>query len=374
MPRSSNSLSRDDEQFMRRALRLARRSEGFVEPNPMVGCVIVRAGRIIGEGRHRKFGGHHAEIDAMRQAGASVRGATFYVTLEPCSYHGKTPPCADALIAAGAARVVAGTIDPNPRVGGSGLAKLRQAGIEVTCGCLESEARDLIAPFARMMTEKRPWVIAKWAQSVDGKIATRTGDSKWISDERCRAHAHEVRGRMDAILVGVGTVVSDDPLLTCRDARPRRVATRIVLDPHLRTPQGAQLVKTARQTPTIVVCDNDAPRAKINRLTDAGCEVLRLRTTKHGLDLKGLLRMLAERGLTNLLVEGGGQTLGRFFDHGLIDEAHVYIAPRLIGGKSAVSPIGGVGAKTVAHAPALHPVAPLRRMGSGWFLLARLHV
>lgn len=374
MPRSHNSITTDDERFMRRALQLARRSEGFVEPNPMVGCVIVRSGRIIGQGRHRKFGGPHAEVEAMRAADGRVRGATFYVTLEPCSYQGKTPPCADALIAAGAARVVVGTIDPNPRVAGSGIAKLRSAGIAVACGCLESDARDLIAPFARLIVEKRPWVIAKWAQSVDGKIATRTGDSKWISDERCRAHAHQIRGRMDAIIVGVGTVISDDPQLTCRVGKPRRIATRIVLDPQLRIPPGAALVRSARETPTMVVCGEAASRAKSRRLVASGCEVLPLRLTKGGLSLDGLLKSLGERGMTNVMVEGGGRTLGRFFDEGRIDEAHVYIAPRLIGGADAVGALHGVGARSVAQAMKLRSVEPLRPLGDGWFLRARRHV
>src|SRR5262245_29686131 len=200
-----------DTLFMRRALRLALRGQGGVEPNPLVGCVLVRAGRIIGEGWHAKFGGPHAEVRALKSCQSSPRGATAYVTLEPCCHHGKTPPCTDALLAAGVTRVVAAVRDPNPAVHGRGAETLRKAGIRVEFGLLAAEGADLIAPFAKLVKTSRPWVILKWAQSLDGVIATRTGDSKWISDEACRAHAHRTRGRVDGILVGVNTLLRDDP-------------------------------------------------------------------------------------------------------------------------------------------------------------------
>ncbi len=368
---------------MRRALRLSLRGQGTVEPNPMVGCVIVRGGQIIGEGFHRRFGGPHAEIEALRACRADPAGATVYVTLEPCCYTGKTPPCTRALIEARVARVVAATRDPNPRVRGRGLARLRRAGIAVEIGLCEREARQRNAPYFTRIHQRRPWIVLKWAQSLDGRIATRTGDSRWISDARARAHAHRVRGRVDAVVVGVGTVLRDDPLLTCRVGRPRRTATRVVLDPLLRTPPACRLVTTAGVAPTLLVCTGRASLARRATLQRAGCEVLAAETVqrtsgsggsghaaRREIALRPLLRRLARRGWTNVLVEGGSATLGRFFDDGLFDELHVYVAPSLIGGAEAPGPLGGVGAARVADAAQLGSVS-WRRLGDGWLLTAR---
>lgn len=357
-----------DQPFMLRALRLAQRGRGQVEPNPMVGCVIVRNGRVIGEGWHRRFGGPHAEVEALRRCRESPRGADVYVTLEPCCYHGKTPPCTDALIAAGVRRVFAAVRDPNPRVAGGGLRRLRAAGIEVSLGMCGDEARQLNAPFFKLMREGRPWVILKWAQSVDGKIATRNGDAKWISDDEARAHAHRTRAWLDAMLVGVGTVLADDPLLTCRVGRVRRVAKRIILDTRLRTPLSAQLVRAARQVPTWVFCGRDAPLRREKQLAAAGCLVRRFRAGRAGVRLPDVLDALGGEQTSNVLVEGGGRLLGSFVDERLADEAHVYIAPLLIGGRGAVSALAGVGAATVASAVQLTPREPLRRVGACWFL------
>lgn len=359
---------------MRRALTLARRGEGRVEPNPMVGCVVARGERIIGEGHHRRFGGAHAEIEAIRAAGgeSAVRGATFYVTLEPCSITGKTPPCVDALLRCGAARVVAATLDPNPRVNGEGLRRLAAAGVRVQRGLCELEARALIAPFEKLITRGVPWVIAKWAQSLDGKIAARTGDSKWISDETARRHAHGVRGRVDAIIIGAGTALRDDPLLTCRDAAARRTAARVVLDSRLRLPVSAALVRTASETPTWIFCSAAAPAARRRQLMQLGCVVTPVRSIRNGLDLAAVLRELATRGAATVIVEGGGRLLGRFFDERRIDEVHLYLAPRLIGGAGALGPLHGAGPRTVAGGINLSGRAKLRALGNGWFLQARL--
>lgn len=362
----------DDERHLRRALRRAERGRGRVEPNPVVGCVIVKRGRVIGEGFHRRYGGPHAEIEALRHCRESPRGATVYVTLEPCCHQGQTPPCTKALIAAGVARVVAPIEDPNPPVAGGGFAALRRAGVRVEVGLLAAEAAELNAPFFKLVRQRRPWVILKWAQSLDGKIATRTGDSKWISDAACRAHAHRVRGRMDAIVVGVGTVLTDDPLLTCRAGRPRRVATRIILDTRLRTPLRAQLVRTARRVPTWVFCGPEAPRRRVQALERAGCVVRPVRRTRAGLSLPGVLDTLGAFHMTNVLVEGGAKLLGRFFDEALADECHIYVAPRLIGGADAPGPLGGRGVERVADAAALPPASRLRHLGDGYFLDARL--
>jgi diaminohydroxyphosphoribosylaminopyrimidine deaminase/5-amino-6-(5-phosphoribosylamino)uracil reductase len=362
----------DDEQQMRRALALAARGQGRVEPNPMVGCVITRGGRVIGAGYHHRFGGPHAEVEALRACDGSARGGTVYVTLEPCCYHGKTPPCTDALIAAGVARVVAPLADPNPRVAGRGFALLRKAGVRVDVGLLRDEAAELNAPFFKLVRRHRPWVILKWAQSLDGKIATRTGDSKWISDEVCRAHAHRTRGRVDAILVGIGTVLRDDPLLTCRVSRPKRVATRVVLDTHLRTPLRSKLVRTAGRIPTLMFCGKNAAARRARAFEQAGCVIQRVAQTRDGVSLPAVLDILGRRQMTNVLVEGGGALLGRFFDERLADELHAYIAPLLIGGRAAPGPLNGEGVATVARALRLPRNAQSGRLGTGYVLQTRL--
>lgn len=339
----SKSPRFDESVYMRRALMLAARGVGRVEPNPMVGCVLVKAGRVVGEGYHRKFGGPHAEVEAIRDAGNSARGATAYVTLEPCCHFGKTPPCTDALLAAGVKRVVAAMRDPFPKVSGHGLDLLRKAGVEVETGLCETEAIQLNGPYLKRQRLGMPWVILKWAQSIDGKIATRTGESRWISGEQSRRWVHQIRGRVDAVLVGVGTVIADDPMLDCRYGRLRRVAKRIIIDPHLRTPSNARLVRTAGEIPTIVVTSRGIHRSKTETLAREGVQILQVRENKDGLDLKAILKELARQGMTNILVEGGGKTLGRFYDSGLADEAIVFIARKLIGGEEAISPLSGRG-------------------------------
>lgn len=335
------------EAAMRHTLQLAKRGLGVVEPNPPVGAVVVDdAGQLISEGWHQKFGGPHAEVFALATAGERARGATLYCTLEPCSHQGKTPPCAPAVVAAGIRRVVIGTGDPAPHVNGRGIALLREAGVEVQVGVCEDEARRLIAPFCRLMLEQRPWVHAKWAMSLDGRIATRTSDSKWISGEASRTRAHELRGRCDAIIVGLGTVLADDPLLTARPAGPR-IATRIVLDSLARTPVNAQLVRTAGHSPVIIVCSQVAPPERVAALSDRGVEVLRISSegSSPRPSLRRLLDELGQRKKTHVLLEGGAGLLGTAFDEHLVDECHVFIAPRVIGGAHALSPIGGLGAE-----------------------------
>lgn len=365
-----------DRAFMRRALELAKRGEGYVEPNPMVGCVLVKGGEIIGEGFHGSFGGPHAEVEALRSATNSPVGATAYVTLEPCSYRGKTPPCVDALIDADIARVVAATIDPNPQVGGRGVRRLRAAKVRVEVGLCEREACRLIAPFRRMMIDKRPFVIAKWAQSLDGKLATHTGDARWITGEQARRHVHRVRGRVDALVVGVKTVIADDPELTCRDAAPRRVATRVVVDPQLRTPPAAKLVRTAREAPTLIITSSAAKDANRKRLTDAGCQILAVRSTREGVSIPGMLKLLAGRGMTNVLFEGGGDLLGRLFDahrrSPCVDECHMYVAPLLVGGQDAVPAIGGIGPAQIADALRLTTPPRQRRLGDDMLFIFRV--
>jgi diaminohydroxyphosphoribosylaminopyrimidine deaminase/5-amino-6-(5-phosphoribosylamino)uracil reductase len=341
-------MASGDEIWMQRALELAERGRGFVEPNPLVGTVIVRDGKVGGEGWHERFGQAHAEINALAAAGVSARGATMFVTLEPCCHQGKTPPCTEAIINSGIARVVAAIEDPFPQVAGKGTAQLRAAGIAVDLGVCALEAARQNAPYLKLLATGRPYVHAKWAMSLDGKIATRSGDSKWISNETSRARAHALRGRMDAIIVGIGTALADDPLLTARPAGPR-VATRIVLDSQARLPAASQLARTARQVSTIVVVNGRQERAD-KPLADAGCEILPMPVNSAGWpDVLALLDELGRRRFTNLLVEGGAGLLGSFFDAGAVDEIHAFIAPKLIGGADAKSPVAGMGVDAIAQ-------------------------
>ncbi|HPP52060.1 MAG TPA: bifunctional diaminohydroxyphosphoribosylaminopyrimidine deaminase/5-amino-6-(5-phosphoribosylamino)uracil reductase RibD, partial [Thermoguttaceae bacterium] len=261
-----------DRRYMERALELARLGQGWVEPNPMVGCVIAHGPEVVGEGWHQRFGGAHAEVEALREAGQRARGATLYVTLEPCCHQGKTPPCTEAILAAGVQRVVAAMKDPFPQVAGQGLRRLAEAGLEVHCGLLEAEARRLNAPYLKLIQTGRPWVIAKWAMTLDGKLATRTGQSRWISGPESRALVHQLRGRVDAVLVGSRTAALDDPLLTARPPGPR-TAVRIVVDGRARLASESQLVRTARQAPVLVAAGPEAAAVDLRRLESAGCEV-----------------------------------------------------------------------------------------------------
>lgn len=355
-----------DAWHMRRALELAARGRGSVEPNPMVGCIIARGAEILGEGWHRVFGGPHAEIEALRIAGPRAAGATMYVTLEPCCHYGKTPPCTEAIIRSGIRRVVAAMTDPFSAVAGQGIEQLRAAGIEVLVGLMENEARRLNAPYLKLIRFHRPWVIAKWAMTADGKIATVTGDSRWISNEESRRRVHEIRGRMDAVAVGIGTVEKDDPLLTARPPGPR-VAVRIVLDSQARLSLDSRLVRTAREVPVLVaVSARAAPQAR-QRLVDAGCEVLECSGDSPGDRLVALLDELGRRRMTNVLFEGGSRILGELFDHHLVDEVHVFIAPKILGGKDGPTPVAGRGVNFVADAFAI-PDATWERLGDNLYL------
>ena len=344
---------------MRRALELARRGEGAVEPNPMVGAVVVEtSGRVVGEGFHERFGGPHAEVHALRQAGGAAQGATLYVTLEPCCHHGKTPPCTDAILASGIYRVVVAASDPFPQVAGGGIARLREPGLEVEVGLLEAEARALTAPFRQLVTTGRPWVHAKWAMTLDGKIATHTGASQWISNSLSRERVHRLRGCMDAILVGSGTAQKDNPLLTAWPSGPR-VATRVVLDSTARLSAESKLVSTVNEAPVLLVCSHDAPAARVALLRNLGVEVLQ--TEEDGRpDLVWVLDELGRRSMTNVLIEGGGEILGACLDRERINEVHVFVAPKLLGGSTSPSPVAGLGHALVPDLPDLEePIVEL---------------
>jgi diaminohydroxyphosphoribosylaminopyrimidine deaminase/5-amino-6-(5-phosphoribosylamino)uracil reductase len=331
-----------DEAAMRRALELAARGRGFVEPNPQVGAVVVRDGEIVGEGWHERFGGPHAEVVALHAAGPKARDATLFVTLEPCCHHGKTPPCTDAIRAAGVARVVVATGDPFPAVAGRGIETLRAAGLDVETGLLAAEAERLTAPFRTLVTRGRPWVIAKWAMSLDGRLAAAPGQDRWISSAESRALVHDLRSRVDAIAVGIATAVADDPLLTARPvqrstAGPRQ-PLRIVLDGQAQLPLTSKLVQTARQLPVLVAVGPQAPGDRLVALEAAGCEIWQSDGSDHAARTAALLTELGRRRLTNLLVEGGPTLLAGMFAADHIDEVWVFVAPLVLGGGPASGP------------------------------------
>jgi diaminohydroxyphosphoribosylaminopyrimidine deaminase/5-amino-6-(5-phosphoribosylamino)uracil reductase len=339
---SSTNDQRRDEHYLRMAGRLALRGHGGAEPNPLVGCVIVTPdGRLVGWGYHRRFGEPHAEANALARAGGDARGATAYVSLEPCSHTGKTPPCTSALIDARVARVVIARRDPNPIAAG-GLATLRGAGIEVDVRGDVERVLSVTDPFAHRVRSGLPWVIAKWAQTVDGRIATRSGESKWLSSPRSRRMVHRERGRVDAIITGIGTVLADDPLLTARDVRKRRTARRLVVDPELRTPLDAQIVTTTEVAPTTIICGEAADPGRRQAMESAGVEIVTAPAPDRVIALGPVLRQLAEdRAITNVLVEGGARLLGRLFEQKLVREAWVFVTPRIFADDSSLSCASG---------------------------------
>ena len=334
--------------MMKRALALARRGIGRTSPNPAVGCVIVRNGEIVGEGWHRKAETPHAEVHALRQAGDNARGADVYVTLEPCSHHGRTPPCAEALINAGVARVYAGMMDPNPLVSGRGLAMLRDAGIAVVCGVLEEECRLLNEAFVKHVTTGMPFVILKSALTLDGKTATATGDSKWITGEESRRYVHTLRSRVDAIMVGVGTVIADDPQLTCRMVRGKD-PHRIVVDSRLRTPPAASLFQLDSQAKTIIATVECDP-VKVEAIQRFGAETLLCHELEGRVDLEDLLRKLGAAGIQSILLEGGRELVGTALRKGLVDKFLLFYAPKFIAGEDGYGLCSGRGVERMGDA------------------------
>lgn len=332
---------------MRRALALAAQARGRTSPNPMVGCVIERDRHLIGEGFHARAGGPHAEVVATEAAGCDIEGATVYVTLEPCAHHGKTPPCAEFLVARRPARVVVAMEDPNPRVAGRGIALLREAGIAVEVGLLHREAEQLNEAFCRFISTGLPFVIAKCAMTLDGKIATRTGHSKWVTGEAARHKVHELRNEVDAILVGSRTVMADDPSLTTRlDREDMRDPIRVILDAGAYLSEDRAVFHLRSKAPTWIVTAED-------RSYDFANEVLRVPRGNGGVDLRALLVELGRRGVMSLLIEGGGTTLASAFEAGLVDKVWFFVAPKIAGGRDAITPVEGVGAATMDEAIAL---------------------
>ena len=359
----------DDIKFMRRALELAQMAEGGTSPNPMVGAVIVDGGgNIVGEGYHHKAGQPHAEINALAAAGDKAKGATVYVTLEPCSHYGRTGPCCEALIKAGVKRVVSAVTDPNPLVAGRGLNRLREAGIEVTEHVCEEEAKKLNEKFFFWITHKRPFVSLKYAMTLDGRLAAAGGDSKWITGEEARTYAHYLRKTHDAVLVGKNTVLQDDCELTTRMVEGKN-PVRIVLDSNAVIPLNAKILNG--EAKTIVAVSEAAPQDKLDELQKlTTVEILKMPQQNGHLDLQALLEKLAAMEITSVLVEGGSEVHGAFIDAGLAERVYAFIAPKIIGGKEAIGPIGGIGSTDMGKALQLHSVE-YKQLGVDFLITGR---
>lgn len=336
-----------EERFMKRAIELAKQGAGWTAPNPLVGAVVVKNGRVIGEGYHRKYGELHAERNALAACSEDPAGATLYVTLEPCCHYGKTPPCTEIIIEKKIAKVVIGSRDPNPKVAGKGARILREHGIEVVEDYMR-EACDALNPvFFHYITTKTPYVVLKFAMTLDGKIATRTGASKWITGEAARNHVHQLRGRYAGILAGIGTVLADDPMLNCRIDGAHQ-PLRIILDSHLRIPMGSRLVRSAKEYPLLIVCnesirEREEGASRIQKLTDAGAKVWTLPEKNGHPDLNVLMQRLGEEKIDSVLIEGGGTVNEAALKAHIVHHVYAYIAPKIFGGEDAKTPVEGSG-------------------------------
>lgn len=349
----SDFFMQKKEEYMRRALELARKGEGHTSPNPMVGCVVVKDGRIISEGYHEKYGEFHAERNALTRCTEDTAGADLYVTLEPCCHQGKTPPCTDIIIEKKIARVFVGSMDSNPLVAGKGVQILRDHGIYVETGILDAECRKLNEVFYHYIATKTPFVVMKYAMTLDGKIACATGDSKWVTGEIARTQVHRMRGRYRGIMVGIGTVLADDPMLNCR-VEGGVDPVRIICDSNLHIPTESQIVKTASDIETIVACSQEAleserKQEKIRRLKEAGIQIIGTEGA-HGVNLVELMKKLGEQNIDSILLEGGGTLNASALEDGIVNKVYAYIAGKLIGGMDARSPVEGMGIDRMADA------------------------
>ncbi len=345
--------------YMKRAIKLARKGEGRTSPNPLVGAVLVKDGRIIGEGYHRYYGGNHAEVEAINSAKESVKGATIYVNLEPCSHYGKTPPCALMLIEKGVIRVVIGMTDPNPKVAGEGIKILEDSGIEVVVGILEKEAKDLNEVFIKYITKGIPFIYLKYAMTLDGKIASITGDSKWISNDKSRQEVHKLRNRVGSIMVGINTVITDDPSLTTRindNGIKGENPIRIIVDSNCRIPATAKVLEIESEIKTIVAVKKDADQLRIEAIEKTGAEVLVVDEKDGRVDLKSLTKLLGNRGIDSILIEGGAELIYSALENELVDKVQVYIAPKIIGGCNAPTAVGGKGIALMCEAIELYDI------------------
>jgi diaminohydroxyphosphoribosylaminopyrimidine deaminase/5-amino-6-(5-phosphoribosylamino)uracil reductase len=366
------TFSSADERYMSRALALAQRGRGHTRPNPMVGAVLVRDGIILGEGYHRRAGGPHAEIEAIRSAHESLEGATLYVTLEPCCHQGKTPPCTDAILELGLSRVVVAMKDPNPEVQGKGISALKSAGLKVSVGLLGDKAARLNEAFCTYHTMGRPFVVTKWAMSLDGRTSTDLGESKWISNAVARQHVHQMRALMDAVMVGIGTVVRDDPELTVRlpdHEGPQPI--RIVVDGHLKIGPNARLLNDETGGKVLIATSQQASTAKRDELRQRGHEVIVVDSANRRVDLVSLMRELHARGIQSVLLEGGRQLAASMFAEGLVDKLVCFLAPKVLGGRLPGGPLLGWGTPTMDRALKLTNIS-IRQFGDNVCLEGRI--
>ena len=337
-----------DIQYMEQALKLAKKGAGHVNPNPLVGSIIVKKDKIIGKGYHQKYGGPHAEVNAFASLEESSIGATMYVTLEPCSHHGKTPPCVDAVIKSGVTRVVVASLDPNPLVAGRSITKMKEAGIEVEVGVLKEECDELNAVFFHHITYKTPYIVMKYAMTSDGKIATRTGASRWITGETARKKVHQDRNLYSGIMIGVATLIADDPMLDCRIENGRN-PIRIICDTTLRTPMNSTLVETAKSIPTILLTAS-VDKKRHQQYIDTGCQVVTAPLQAEKIDLKVAMKLLGKMGIDSILLEGGATLNASALEAGIVNKVQTYIAPKIFGGTSAPTPIAGLGVENPVQA------------------------
>ena len=335
-----------DKVYMKRALELAELGRGKVAPNPMVGAVIVKAGKIIGKGYHKKYGDNHAEVNAFENATEDVSGATLYVTLEPCAHYGKTPPCAKRIVKEGIKKVVIGVLDPNPLVAGKGVNILKDAGIEVVVGVLEEECRKINEVFMKYIKTSRPFVLMKYAMSLDGKISTATGKSKWISCEKSRRDVHKLRNNLSAIMVGINTVIKDNPMLNCR-IEGGNDPIRIIVDSNLRIPLDSKIVNTSNNISTIVATTHKADKDKIKLLEERNVEVIVAKEKDGRVDITSLIDKLGEKKIDSILLEGGSEINFSCLQEGIVDKVRIYIAPKILGGNNAKGAVGGRGVSEI---------------------------
>lgn len=350
-PNKTNNPYQEQEhiKYMKRAIRLSKKGLGHVSPNPLVGAVIVKQGRIIGEGYHAKLGGNHAEINALNSCKENPKDATMYVTLEPCTHYGRTPPCVDAIIENEIKQVIIGFIDPNPLVSGKGVEKLRSNGISVICGVCQDEIKELNKIFIKYITSKRPYCILKTAMTIDGKTASVTGKSKWISCKKSREYVHRIRHEVKGIMVGIGTVITDNPLLTTRLPNDRGInPIRIVVDTRCRIPLDANVITGKGKT--IIATTVDAPKEKVKNLEKKGINVLIINKKNNMVDIKQLIDKLGEMEIDSILLEGGSSLNYSCLEAGVVDEMITFIAPKIIGGNNAKTSIGGIGIPLIKDA------------------------
>lgn len=333
---------------MKKALELALLGEGHTSPNPLVGAVIVKDGKIIAQGYHEKYGREHAERNALKNCLEDPEGAEMYVTLEPCCHYGKQPPCTDAIIRAGIKKVYVGSDDPNPKVSGGGIKILKNHGISVETGVLKDECDKINEIFMHYIKEKQPFIALKYAMTLDGKISTKSGDSKWISNEKSREHVHKLRKKYSSILVGINTVIADDPMLNCRIEKGVD-PVRIICDSSLKISPYTNIVKSAKDIPTIIAYCNENEE-KANLLKESGIELIKVGKTKNGIDLKELFTEIGQTGIDSVLVEGGAMIHASLLEGNLVDRVYAYIAPKIIGGRKAAGPIGGSGIEKMSRA------------------------